>query len=122
MLNPSFPQNMNPMQPPRLPGRIHPKISTMPRQQSEAAHYLDIYKLTIEKKRLQLELDGLDQRRQRLQDRITTLESQIDDIEAGAHRLRESVPASRPASVIYPPMHPSERSADSDFRILTLEY
>jgi len=49
----------------------------MPRQQSESSHYLSIYKLTIEKKRLRQELESLDKRRDRIQDRLVNLEQEI---------------------------------------------
>lgn len=73
-------------------GRIHPKISTMPRQQSEAAAFLDIYKLVIEKKRLQQELESMDQRRQQILTRLTVLDSQVADLEHTAHQLRDAAP------------------------------
>ncbi|GAB4370126.1 MAG: hypothetical protein Kow00121_10620 [Elainellaceae cyanobacterium] len=69
-------------------GQIRPKISTMPRQQSEAAAVLDVYKLVIEKKRLEQELQGIDQRRQQILDRLATLESQVAGLEQTAHQLR----------------------------------
>jgi len=75
-------------------GHIRPKISTMPRQQSEAAAFLDIYKLVIEKKRLQQELQGMDQRRQQIVDRLSVLENQITDLETTAHHLRGASPIS----------------------------
>lgn len=70
-------------------GRIAPKISTMPRQQTEAAAFLDIYKLVIEKKRLQQELDGMDQRRQQILNRLAVLNQQVSDLEKTAHDLRQ---------------------------------
>ena len=75
-------------------GRIRPKVSTMPRQQSEAAAFLDIYKLAIEKRRLQQELQGMDQRRQQILDRLTVLENQVIALENTAHHLRETLPNS----------------------------
>ena len=44
-------------QPPTLP-----KISTMPRQKTEATLYRSLYQLAVEKKRLQEELESLGQR------------------------------------------------------------
>jgi uncharacterized protein YjiS (DUF1127 family) len=73
----------------RIPkGQIRPKISTMPRQQTEAAAYLDIYKLVIEKKRLRQELEGMDDRRQQICDRLAVLEQQIMALEKTAHAVR----------------------------------
>ncbi|NJR40020.1 MAG: hypothetical protein HC781_15855 [Leptolyngbyaceae cyanobacterium CSU_1_4] len=71
-------------------GQIRPKISTMPRQQTEAAAYLDIYKLVIEKKRLRQELEGMDDRRQQICDRLAILEQQITALEKTAHQVRDT--------------------------------
>jgi septal ring factor EnvC (AmiA/AmiB activator) len=73
-------------------GRILPKISTMPRQATEAAAYLDIYKLVIEKKRLQQELEGIDERRHQIGDRLAQLETQIAQLEQAAHQARDADP------------------------------
>lgn len=69
---------------------IRPKISSMPRQKSEAAAYLDIYKLVVEKKRLQQELDSIEQRRGQIHNRLAVLESQIQALENKAHELRDA--------------------------------
>jgi hypothetical protein len=71
-------------------GQIRPKISTMPRQQSEATAFLDIYKLVIEKKRLQQELQGMDQRRQQIVDRLVMLETQVSTLEKTAQQFRSA--------------------------------
>ncbi len=60
---------------------IRPKISSMPRQKTEAAAYLNLYKLSVEKKRLQYELDTIEQRRERIQKRLAFLESQVVELE-----------------------------------------
>jgi hypothetical protein len=85
-------------------GHIPPKISTMPRQQTEAAAYLDIYKLVIEKKRLQQELGGMDERRQQICDRLALLEQHITALEQAAHQVRdaEAKPARLPDAVAKP--------------------
>lgn len=77
---------------PRSPrGRILPKISTMPRQASEASSYLDLHKLVIEKRRLQQELEVIEQRKQQINARLETLTVQIDDLKVTAEQLgRES--------------------------------
>lgn len=85
------------MQPKRPQRRILPKISTMPRQASEAAHYLDIYKLTIEKKRLTQEMIDLDQRRQIIAQRLVEIEANIASLEDSAHDLRQ--PATPPPTL-----------------------
>jgi predicted nucleic acid-binding Zn-ribbon protein len=76
---------------------IRPKVSTMPRQKTEAAAYLNLYKLSVEKKRLQYELDTLDQRRQRIQKRLAFLDSQVAELERSAQELRSSEPSTPPA-------------------------
>jgi len=99
----------------------------MPRQQSESAHYLDVYKLTIEKKRLKQELESLEKRRDRIEERLNVIEGQIQDLEYEAHRYREPSQTSRsfasaPNSVIYPPAHGYDRTEKEDFKTVTLDY
>lgn len=111
----------------RPPSRINPKVSTMPRQQSESAHYLDVYKLTIEKRRLRQELESLDKRRERIQTRLDALEQQIHSAEGKAQQYREAPPTvsdfpSAPNSIIYPPMYGGDRSTADSFKTLTLDY
>ena len=73
----------------RAPGRIFPKVSTLPRQRTEAAHYLDMYKLTVEKKRIQQELDNITQKQQRLQERLAEIDHQLGGLSDGAETLRQ---------------------------------
>lgn len=96
----------------------------MPRQQSEASHYLNIYKLTIEKKRLQQELNSLAQRRDRIQERLAALEQEVVALDHKASELREATtPAtqslSEPSSVIYPPA--TSETTDA-YKTVTLDY
>ena len=72
----------------RTPSRIFPRVSTMPRQQTEAAHYLDMYKLTVEKKRIQQELDSINQKQQRLQERLAEIDQQLEGLGDNAETLR----------------------------------
>ncbi|MBW4514097.1 MAG: hypothetical protein KME11_02590 [Timaviella obliquedivisa GSE-PSE-MK23-08B] len=112
----------------RIPkGQIRPKISTMPRQQTEAAAYLDIYKLVIEKKRLRQELEGMDDRRQQICDRLTILEQHIVALEQTAHQVRdaEATPANSdspqvPASPL--PARQPTKLTDAAFDTLFLNY
>ncbi|MCU0565471.1 MAG: hypothetical protein MUF49_02615 [Oculatellaceae cyanobacterium Prado106] len=105
-------------------GQIRPKISTMPRQQTEAAAYLDIYKLVIEKKRLQQELTDIDQRRQQICDRLTVLNQQVTTLEQSAHQLQNSTtiePKVRPSTPS--PSHPPEKPLPpQSFDTLMLDY
>ncbi|PSB18397.1 hypothetical protein C7B76_08375 [filamentous cyanobacterium CCP2] len=97
-------------------GQIRPKISTMPRQQSEAAAFLDIYKLVIEKKRLQQELQGMEQRRQQIVDRLAVLETQVSTLEKAAHQLREDEPQRSSGE-----RKPKGRSKEAELPAETLE-
>lgn len=73
------------MRPQRSQGKIRPKVSSMPRQRSEAAAYLDIYKLAIEKERLLNELNSLEQRTQQIRERLAVLNTQVNSLESTAH-------------------------------------
>jgi chromosome segregation ATPase len=107
------------MRPQPAKGEIRPKISTMPRQKTEAAAYLNIYKLTIEKKRLQQELNSLEERRQQLQNRLALITSQVHELEKSAQELRVSLPS---APVL--PNQPQNLtvSASDSFSTFFLEY
>ncbi len=105
------------MRPHLQQGKIRPKVSTMPRQKTEAAAYLDIYKLVNEKKRLQQELETLEQRKERIQQRLQMIETQVEQLEQCAHDLREDEPiAPRPTTFKAP------LTESSDFNTLFLEY
>ena len=98
----------------------------MPRQQSESAHYLDAYKLAIEKKRLQQEFESLGKRRDRIQERLEVIEQQLQTLEDEAQHYREPTgatmraSASEPNSIIYPP---TRRHQDVEaFKTVTLDY
>ncbi|MCY7276637.1 MAG: hypothetical protein LH702_23605 [Phormidesmis sp. CAN_BIN44] len=65
-----------------------PKISSMPRPKTEAAAYLNLYKLSVEKKRLQYELDTIEQRRERIQKRLVFLENQVAELQPPPTRRR----------------------------------
>ncbi|HEY9646032.1 MAG TPA: hypothetical protein V6C88_06675 [Chroococcidiopsis sp.] len=84
-------------------GSIRPKISTMPRQKSEAAAFLDIYKLVIEKKRLQEELQSIDERRLQIVQRLGVLDQQVGTLEGTVQQMRaaEAADPAIPAHVPY---------------------
>ncbi|MBI4783319.1 MAG: hypothetical protein HY785_18680 [Oscillatoriophycideae cyanobacterium NC_groundwater_1537_Pr4_S-0.65um_50_18] len=100
-------------------GRILPKISTMPRQQTEAAAVLDIYKLAIEKKRLQQELQEIEQRRLQIISRLTLLEGQVESLEAKAHQMRDSSPTEGSVAL---PVKRSQPYPTEEFDLLFLDY
>lgn len=66
---------------------IRPKISTMPRQQNQATAYLQIYQLAVEKKRLQEELQAIEDRKFNISQRLESITQQIDFLENSAHEL-----------------------------------
>ncbi|MGB3493075.1 MAG: hypothetical protein WBA57_10130 [Elainellaceae cyanobacterium] len=104
---------------------IRPKISTMPRQPSEAASFLDVYKLVVEKKRLQQELGSIDIRRDQIQSRLGVLEQQIQTAENRAHALREAdkLPESE-ARAIEKTLRSAytEQAQTGQFKTITLDY
>ncbi|MEY3297800.1 MAG: hypothetical protein RLZZ597_1060 [Cyanobacteriota bacterium] len=116
----------------RPPSKIHPKVSTLPRQRTEAAHYLDLYKLTVEKKRIQQEIENLEQRRARLYSRLAEIDQEADRLNglAGTIRIQDSqrlginssnsAATATPSSNVFIP----ERSSPTqgDFNTVLLEY
>jgi hypothetical protein len=92
--------------------RTFPKISTMPRNQTAATAHLEMYKLLVEKQRLELELETLEQRQQQIIERLTSLEAQVGDLEQttqivqaavvngqiGGKRTLRLAPAAKPAA------------------------
>jgi uncharacterized protein YaaN involved in tellurite resistance len=106
---------------PRTPrGRILPKISTMPRRASEASSYLDLYKLVIEKDRLQQELETIEHRKVQIHERLETLTQQIDGLKAKAEELGQSTtPASlRDSSSA----QESSQANGGDYKTVYLDY
>ena len=103
------------MRPRHASGHIRPQISTMPRQKTEAAAYLDIYKLVTERARLQQELETLEQRRDRIEKRLEVLNHQVADLEKSAQQLRDSTTAQ-------PPTVKNQTTASDSFNTFCLEY
>jgi len=95
---------------------IRPKVSTMPRQKTEAAAYLDIYKLVTERKRLEQELDVLEQRRERILQRLDVLAQQTQALEASAQDLRAA------GSQGCAPHQPGDVNPGDKYSLLYLEY
>ena len=100
-------------------GSIRPKISTMPRQKSEAATFLNIYKLLVEKKRLQEELENIDERRQQILQRLAVLEQHVATLESDAEKMREGTSVDKSSTEKSPqPL----TSMPTTFETLFLEY
>lgn len=115
----------------RAPRRSFPKISTMPRPATEAAQYLDMYKLTVEKTRLEQELEYIDGRRQQLCDRLAEINQETANLDATATNLRhpnQPPAASKPKGMNFAPSanvylpERNSRQAPEDYNMLTLDY
>jgi prefoldin subunit 5 len=78
----------------RVRGSIRPKISTMPRNNSQASKQLELYKLVTEEQRIQQELIFIEQRVQQLKQRLSVLDSQRNSIEKAIQDLRNVEPNS----------------------------
>lgn len=91
------------------------KISTMPRSRSEATVHLELYKLLVEKQRLQQELDTLEQRQQQIHERLAVLNTQVTELEVA--KLEK--PVTRPTSVNPTSTNSAEQSP---FDTFLLEY
>jgi hypothetical protein len=97
----------------------------MPRSQSEAAAVLNLYKLTIEKKRLHQELQNLEIRRQQIGDRLIRLNQQVAQMESAIETLRndENQGATSLLSGIETSVTTVSATSSSDsFSTFTLEY
>ncbi|MDX2244018.1 MAG: hypothetical protein NW224_25355 [Leptolyngbyaceae cyanobacterium bins.302] len=107
------------MRPHRSQSPIRPQISTMPRPQTEAAAYLNIYKLVTERKRLEQELELLNQRRDRISQRLEVLQQQTSALEDSVHQIRDQAyrPVLKPEAV-----STSTATSESQFDTFYLEY
>ncbi len=74
---------------PLPPRPLQPRLSNMPRPKTEAAAYIDIYKLTVEKQRLLHELETLAKRQHQIVTRLQAITVGIDQLEARAHGVRQ---------------------------------
>ncbi|MBE9228874.1 hypothetical protein IQ264_26020 [Phormidium sp. LEGE 05292] len=88
----------------RVRGNIRPKISTMPRNNSEASKQLELYKLVTEQQRIQQELVFMEQRVEQLKQRLTVLDSQRNSTEKAIQDLRTVVPSYPKNSTSYQPV------------------
>jgi len=74
----------------------HPKISSMPRKQSEATTHLEIYKLSVEKHRLEQELNNIQSREQQILKRLEEIEKQSNALMSKLNRVQTSTQADSP--------------------------
>lgn len=93
-----------------------PKISTIPRQPTEASILLDLHRLVSEKNRLQQEQIKLETRQVFIRDRLTQIELDRTILEANRAALRTRSIAPVPATA--PPAPPPQNAYDITF----LEY
>ncbi len=91
----------------------------MPYQRSEAAALLDMYKLVVEKKRLQQELASFEQRRQDINHRLDAIEMQIASTEATIQRFRSTTDT---PSIAKPCNRPAPEPHSGEFNTMYLEY
>ncbi|WP_414753486.1 gas vesicle protein [Anabaena sp. CCY 9910] len=81
-------------------GIIRPKITTMPRNKSEASSQLELYKLVTEQQRIKQELAFIEQRTVLLKQRLSTLKTQIEGTERSINNLRH--PEAKPSRIALP--------------------
>ena len=72
-------------------GKIRPKLSSMPVQRSQARVHLNVYKLAVEKERLEQELVNLETRRQQLRERLGILNNQMEKELSWAEQSRNNL-------------------------------
>lgn len=70
--------------------QVRPQISSMPRDRSEAAEQLELYRLVAKRQRIQRELKLIEDRRQLLEQQLGTLDAKIGDTETRIQELRRS--------------------------------
>ena len=102
-------------------GQIRPKFSSMPRQQSEAAAFLDSYKLTVEKKRLQQELNSLNQRRDQILQRLAAIDRTVDNLDDHAKKWRTNY-ATGDRSRTAPSVSTPTNQPSADIKTLFVDY
>jgi predicted nucleic acid-binding Zn-ribbon protein len=108
------------MRPFRSQPAILPKISTMPRQKTEATLYRSLYQLAVEKKRLQEELVSLGQRLETVTQRLEQIENQIQGLETDVKQIAQpKSPETKPAQ---PPALTFTKPKPGSVSTFTLEY
>lgn len=95
----------------------------MPRRQAEADQYLDLYKLTVEKTRLQAELQDIEARQHRIQGRIAEIEAATQQLKSGQPTQPPPTTAPRwdlPQGTVVSPQGAAEDNGG--FEMMVLEY
>ncbi len=94
---------------------IPPKISTIPRQQSEATDYLSLYQLAIEKERLERELQTLEQRSYQIQNRLAVIGYHMD-------RLKKNTPSIGASTCSHPSLPGLNPTKSKRYDVLMVDY
>lgn len=95
---------------------IPPKLHTIPRDNSEAAEQLELYKKVTKRQRILQELHSMEQRTQLLKQQLSILDSQIEETEQTIKILRQAslIPASSsPASAADPKARAAKQTASA---------
>lgn len=105
-----------------------PKISTMPRNQTEASEQLELYKMVTKRQRMQQELQFMEKRLEQLRQELSVLDNQIENTEKTIQNLRqnteEKIPTlrQRTPSSTQSATRPKIGSESSNFQTFYLEY
>ncbi len=98
----------------------------MPRKQTAATAHLELYKLLIEKQRLEQELETLEQRQQQITERLTALASEAGELELTTQTVQTGQSGAGPikGSRMRPIQSASQATsqATSQFETICLEY
>lgn len=87
----------------------------MPRQKSEPAAFLNIYKLEIEKKRLQEELQNIEERRGQIIQRLLLINQQVAGLEGSVQSMRHETPPDVSGGMTAHTYHPTNQTFDMLF-------
>ncbi|WP_017721718.1 hypothetical protein [Kamptonema formosum] len=99
---------------PRSP--IPPKLHTIPRENSEAAEQLELYKKVTKRQRILQELHSIEQRTQLLKQQLSIIDSQIEEAEQTIKTLRQASlnpVSSPPATAPAPRVRAAKKSASA---------
>jgi phage shock protein A len=94
----------------------------MPRKQSEADQQLELYKLIIEKQRIQEKLEIMERQIQQLKSRLTFVTDQIETTEQSIQNLRTVNPPSLAKKPDSPKTVAHSSNNSSNFQAFYLEY
>lgn len=100
---------------------VHPKISSMPRKHSEATTHLEIYKMSVEKNRLQQELQNLKSREKQIIKRLAEIEEHTETLMSKVHSSQASPESPSTQEIPENSQFTAPKSA-FDFQEVYLEY